>query len=138
VQIIFGSELYLKCMAAGSTRTLWGSCSAPRTHNGRFAEGGRKEGEGRRGFEDPSQKPGYWSGTDATDRDAVWVEDSGGPKEPCIIWTSTSSTGRGNNILVGNCNRPISCRNSGCRNSDRPPTLVVAENGAPFFVPSCI
>ena len=21
-----------------------------------------------------------------TDRDAVWVEDSGGPKEPCITW----------------------------------------------------
>jgi len=25
-----------------------------------------------------------------TDRDAVWVEDSGGPKEPCIRWGSRS------------------------------------------------
>jgi len=70
-------------MAAGSTRTLWGSCSAPRTHNGRFAEGGRKEGEGRRGFEDPSQKPGYWSGTD---RNAVCIEDSGGLKDRTMYY----------------------------------------------------
>jgi len=31
-----------------------------------------------------------------TDRDAVWVEDSGGPKEPCIRWGSRSPMGRGN------------------------------------------
>jgi len=27
-----------------------------------------------------------------TDRDAVWVKDSGGPKEPCIRWGSRSSS----------------------------------------------
>ena len=31
-----------------------------------------------------------------TDRDAVWVEVSGGPKEPCIRWGSRSTMGRGN------------------------------------------
>ena len=31
-----------------------------------------------------------------TDRDAIWVEDSGGPKEPCIRWGPDSSMGRGN------------------------------------------
>jgi len=31
-----------------------------------------------------------------TDRDAVWVEDLDGPKEPCIRWGSTSPIGRGN------------------------------------------
>jgi len=30
-----------------------------------------------------------------TDRDAVWVEDSGGPKEPCIRWGSRSPYGKG-------------------------------------------
>jgi len=31
-----------------------------------------------------------------TDRDAIWVEDSGGPREPCIRWQSRSPMGRGN------------------------------------------
>jgi len=31
-----------------------------------------------------------------TDRDAVWVEDSAGPKEPCFRWGSRSPMGRGN------------------------------------------
>jgi len=31
-----------------------------------------------------------------TDRDAVWVGDSGGPKEPCITWMSRSPMGRDN------------------------------------------
>jgi len=31
-----------------------------------------------------------------TDRDAVWVEDSGGPREPCIRWDPDLSTERGN------------------------------------------
>ena len=31
-----------------------------------------------------------------TDRDAVWVGDSGGPKEPCIRWESRYAMGRGN------------------------------------------
>jgi len=35
-----------------------------------------------------------------TDRDAVWVEDSGGPKEPCIRWGSRSPYGKGQ-FLVG-------------------------------------
>jgi len=30
-----------------------------------------------------------------TDRDAVWVEDSGWPKEPCIRWGSTSPHAKG-------------------------------------------
>jgi len=30
-----------------------------------------------------------------TDRDAFWVEDLGGPKEPCIRWGSRSSHGKG-------------------------------------------
>jgi len=30
-----------------------------------------------------------------TDRDAVWVEDSGGPREPCIRWCSRFSHGKG-------------------------------------------
>ena len=32
----------------------------------------------------------------STDGDAIWVEDSGGPNEPCIRWESTSLMGRGN------------------------------------------
>jgi len=31
-----------------------------------------------------------------TDRDYLWVEDSGGPKEPCIRWGSRSPMERGN------------------------------------------
>jgi len=31
-----------------------------------------------------------------TDRDAVWVKDLGGPKEPCIRWGSRSPMGRVN------------------------------------------
>jgi len=31
-----------------------------------------------------------------TDRDAVWVQDSGGPKEPYIRWGSRFPMGRGN------------------------------------------
>ena len=31
-----------------------------------------------------------------TNRDAVWVVDSGGPKEPCIRWQPRSPRGRGN------------------------------------------
>jgi len=31
-----------------------------------------------------------------TDRDAVWVEESGEPKEPCIRCGSRSPMGRGN------------------------------------------
>ena len=30
-----------------------------------------------------------------TDRDAIWVEDSGGPKEPCVRWRSRSPHGKG-------------------------------------------
>jgi len=29
-----------------------------------------------------------------TDRDAVWAEDSGGPRKPCIIWGSRSPHGK--------------------------------------------
>ena len=29
-------------------------------------------------------------------RDAIWVEDLGGPRKPCIRWASTSPIGRGN------------------------------------------
>jgi len=32
----------------------------------------------------------------SSDRDAVWVEDSGGPKELCVRWGSTFQMGRGN------------------------------------------
>jgi len=31
-----------------------------------------------------------------TDQDAVWVGDSGGPKEPCIRWGADPPMGRGN------------------------------------------
>ena len=31
-----------------------------------------------------------------TDRDAVWDEDSGGPKAPCIRWGPDPPMGRGN------------------------------------------
>jgi len=31
-----------------------------------------------------------------TDRDAVWVQDSGGSKEPCITWDLDLPVGRGN------------------------------------------
>jgi len=31
-----------------------------------------------------------------TDRDAIWIEDSGGPREPCITCRSRSAVGRGN------------------------------------------
>ena len=31
-----------------------------------------------------------------TDRDGVWVEDLGGPKEPCIRWGFRSPMGMGN------------------------------------------
>jgi len=31
-----------------------------------------------------------------SDEDAVWVEDLGGPNEPCITWGSRSPMGRGN------------------------------------------
>jgi len=31
-----------------------------------------------------------------TDQDAVWVEDSGGPREPCVRSGSRSPVGRGN------------------------------------------
>jgi len=31
-----------------------------------------------------------------TDRDAVWVANSGGPKEPCIRWGVQIPTRRGN------------------------------------------
>ena len=31
-----------------------------------------------------------------THRDAAWVEDLGGPREPCIIWGCRSPMGRGN------------------------------------------
>ena len=30
------------------------------------------------------------------DRDAIWVEDLGGPREPWIRWGPDTSTGRGN------------------------------------------
>jgi len=30
-----------------------------------------------------------------TDQDIDWVEDSGGPNEPCIRWGSKSSHGKG-------------------------------------------
>jgi len=40
-----------------------------------------------------------------TDRAAVWVEDLGGPGEPCIRWRSRSPVGRGK-FLVEN-GRPI-------------------------------
>jgi len=30
------------------------------------------------------------------DWDAIWVEDSGGPREPCVTWGSRSPMGRGN------------------------------------------
>jgi len=30
-----------------------------------------------------------------TDRDAIWVEDSGGPKESCIRWGSRFTHGKG-------------------------------------------
>jgi len=40
-----------------------------------------------------------------TDPDAVWVEDSGGPKVPCIRWRSISPIGRGN--FEGGKGRPI-------------------------------
>jgi len=32
----------------------------------------------------------------STDRDAVWVEDSGGPKERCIRWDPDPLMGKGN------------------------------------------
>jgi len=40
-----------------------------------------------------------------TDRDAVWVEDLGGPREPCIRWGSRSPMERGN--FEGGKGRPI-------------------------------
>jgi len=40
-----------------------------------------------------------------TDRDAVWVEDSGGPKKPCIRWGSRSSHGKGQ--FRGGNGRPL-------------------------------
>jgi len=33
---------------------------------------------------------------DCTDRDAIWVKDSGGPKELCVRWESRSPMGMGN------------------------------------------
>jgi len=41
-----------------------------------------------------------------TDRDAVWDEDSGGPREPCIIWGSRSPHGKGQ-FFLGEKGRPI-------------------------------
>jgi len=32
----------------------------------------------------------------STDRDVIWVEDLGGPKEPCIRWGPDPPMGRGN------------------------------------------
>jgi len=40
-----------------------------------------------------------------TDRDAVWVEDLGGPKGPCIRWGFRSPMGRGK--FLGENGRPI-------------------------------
>ena len=40
-----------------------------------------------------------------TDRDAVWIEDLGGPKEPCIRWGFKSPIGRGN--FLGGKGRPL-------------------------------
>jgi len=40
-----------------------------------------------------------------TDWDAIWVEDSSGPREPCIRWRSRSSHGKGQ--FVGGKGRPI-------------------------------
>ena len=45
----------------------------------------------------PHRSTAYVDGqNDCTDRDAVWVEDSSEPKEPCIIWGSRSPMGKGN------------------------------------------
>jgi len=46
-----------------------------------------------------------------TDRDAVWVEDSGGPREPCIILESRYSMGRGN---FDEGERPAHCKVGHC------------------------
>jgi len=39
-----------------------------------------------------------------SDRDAVWVKDSGGPREPCVRWWSTNPHRKGNSEGEG---RPI-------------------------------
>jgi len=44
-----------------------------------------------------------------SDRDAIWVENSGGPKVPCVSWGSTFRMGRGN--FEGGKGRPtVMCR----------------------------
>ena len=40
-----------------------------------------------------------------TDRAAVWVEDLGGPGEPCVRWRSRSPDGKGK--FLGDNGRPI-------------------------------
>jgi len=46
-----------------------------------------------------------------TYRDAVWIEDSGGPREPCIRWGPNPPMGRGN--FEGVKGRPIvNCRDT--------------------------
>jgi len=71
-----------------------------------------------------------------SDRDAVWVEDSGGPREPCITWGSKSPhMGRGN--FEGETGKPLKSRPIGtlcgrlCINglTDRGAVLVVDWSG---------
>jgi len=40
-----------------------------------------------------------------TDQDAIWVEDTVGPREPCIRWRSRSPVGREN--FKGEMGRPV-------------------------------
>jgi len=60
-----------------------------------------------------------------TDRAAVWVEDLGGPGEPCIRWGSTSPMGRGK--FLGENGRPL------VKYSDT--TVICAKTAEPIGMP---
>jgi len=60
-----------------------------------------------------------------TDQDAIWTEDSGGPREPFIRWGSRSPMGRGN--FFGVKGRPIV--------KYRDTTVICAKTAEPIEMP---
>jgi len=58
----------------------------------------------------------------STDRDAVWVEDSGGPKEPCVRWGPDLPMGRG--IFEGGRGIPLGHS-----------AVICAKTAEPFQMP---
>jgi len=93
------------------TSVLQTSMQGRRGTEGESNEGGRGNGGvGRaRGEGRASGRIGTLFGhlynNSRTDLDTVWVEDSGGPTEPCIKWGSGGAEGRchGNQFSGANC-----------------------------------